>query len=270
MRKRAFTLIELLVVIAIIAILAAILFPVFAKARERAHQTSCLSNEKQLGTAFMMYLSDSDSKLPWWVMPASRPLPSPFDVGSINQPGGGTATPDYTWDVAIYNYVKTVESFTCPTTSIKTRDKRFPVRSYSFPRNVSGMPVGRAKNPAATVLLFEKGRQTVGIRADSTGEWFGQTTDGAQVPMFQFPNNPEKWGTNHRGGNNFLFVDGHSRWYKAVRFTQQTGRSLDNPYGYAFGNSPASGQFQFGFCGGKTTTSPTDPYANEWGANLPD
>src|SRR5947199_5029773 len=64
MRSRAFTLIELLVVIAIIAILAAILFPVFAQAREKARQATCQSNLKQIGTAFSLYLQDFDESFP--------------------------------------------------------------------------------------------------------------------------------------------------------------------------------------------------------------
>src|SRR5688500_16687767 len=64
MRRRAFTLIELLVVIAIIAILAAILFPVFSQARDKARQTSCLSNAKQLGLGLMQYLQDADDAMP--------------------------------------------------------------------------------------------------------------------------------------------------------------------------------------------------------------
>src|SRR5262245_17029298 len=63
-RVRAFTLIELLVVIAIIAILAAILFPVFAQARAKAHQATCLSNEKQIGNALMLYVQDYDERMP--------------------------------------------------------------------------------------------------------------------------------------------------------------------------------------------------------------
>src|SRR5215213_4475316 len=91
----AFTLIELLVVIAIIAILAAILFPVFAQAREQARPTSCLSNLKQLGTGAMMYLQDFDETYPAnWAGSAAKWF--------ARDPVGG----NYHWNDAIYPYVK--------------------------------------------------------------------------------------------------------------------------------------------------------------------
>lgn len=94
-RRSGFTLIELLVVIAIIAILAAILFPVFAKAREKARQIACLSNEKQLGLGIMQYTQDNDE---------FYPISNDEIVGS----GGGN------WGQAIFPYVKSLDVFKCP------------------------------------------------------------------------------------------------------------------------------------------------------------
>src|SRR4051812_7716570 len=99
-KRNGFTLIELLVVIAIIPILAAILFPVFAQAREKARQTGCLSNLKQIGTGLMMYTQDYDEAYPcnwygglWPTMPNGR---------------------QYKWMDALYPYVKNEQVFTCP------------------------------------------------------------------------------------------------------------------------------------------------------------
>lgn len=103
--KKGFTLIELLVVIAIIAILAAILFPVFAQAREKARQTSCLSNLKQMGLGFMMYAQDYDE-----TMPAAFILASPTGVVGIN--GGGRAEIPY--EHQILPYIKNDQIFSCP------------------------------------------------------------------------------------------------------------------------------------------------------------
>jgi len=100
--KRAFTLIELLVVIAIIAILAAILFPVFAKVREKARQTTCLSNEKQLGLGFLQYTEDYDEHWPVNGGGATNPL-----IGNPNSLGAG-------WGGQIYPYIKSTAVFICP------------------------------------------------------------------------------------------------------------------------------------------------------------
>ena len=95
-RRIAFTLIELLVVIAIIAILAAILFPVFARARENARRTSCVNNMKQMGLGVAMYVQDNDGRYPM----------------SSNTDGSGRRWPDY-----IFPYVKSAQLFICPSVS---------------------------------------------------------------------------------------------------------------------------------------------------------
>jgi prepilin-type N-terminal cleavage/methylation domain-containing protein/prepilin-type processing-associated H-X9-DG protein len=132
--KRAFTLIELLVVIAIIAILAAILFPVFAKVREKARQISCLSNEKQIGLATMQYTQDYDERFP-------------VDWGSQGSP----------WNVAIEPYVKAglkadasdwnraKSIYHCPDDGASA----IYTMSYSVNANIGGMPYAPSKTIAA-------------------------------------------------------------------------------------------------------------------------
>ncbi|BDI32072.1 hypothetical protein CCAX7_41230 [Capsulimonas corticalis] len=139
-KKIGFTLIELLVVIAIIAILAAILFPVFAKAREKARQTSCLSNMKQLGLGFMQYSQDNDEKNP--------------DGVNWYYPGGNG------WGGQIYAYVKSKQVFLCPS---DTTSGNKIYSSYAYNSNntnpdgstVDSYSIAQYVSPAKTVLLFE-------------------------------------------------------------------------------------------------------------------
>jgi len=97
--KTGFTLIELLVVIAIIAILAAILFPVFAKVREKARQTSCASNMRQLGLGVLQYIQDYDEK-----------FPAVWD----NRSNIGAGEKDINWAQEIYPYVNSIQVYVCP------------------------------------------------------------------------------------------------------------------------------------------------------------
>src|SRR5438093_7197885 len=101
--RNGFTLIELLVVIAIIAILAAILFPVFAQAREKARAASCLSNLKQLSLGMLMYSQDYDETFPEWRWDLH------YKDGSFSKNNGTTV-----WWNAIYPYVKNAKVYTCP------------------------------------------------------------------------------------------------------------------------------------------------------------
>jgi prepilin-type N-terminal cleavage/methylation domain-containing protein/prepilin-type processing-associated H-X9-DG protein len=169
--RRGFTLIELLVVIAIIAILAAILFPVFSQAREKARASACLSNMKQLGLAYSQYLQDYDETMP------SGP----------NKWGGGNG-----WAGQIYPYVKSTQVFLCPDDSGPgdyisygvnrnlvgyTSDAAFTT-AQPLPAQISSMT-----GPSKTVLLFEvlyaKATGAIAVTSTTADGQFSPCGDGA-------------------------------------------------------------------------------------------
>ena len=139
MKKTAFTLIELLVVIAIIAILAAILFPVFAQARDKARATACLSNEKQMGLAMMQYVQDYDEQYP----------------NGCGGYGNGMG-----WAGQIYNYIKSTKVFLCPSDPIDTDfisyglNNNFIIATGGASPNKS-LSASKLTASARTVLVFE-------------------------------------------------------------------------------------------------------------------
>ena len=228
-----FTLIELLVVIAIIAILAAILFPVFAKAREKARQIACLSNEKQIGLALMQYTQDFDEMLPQ----ASFP-PAGVSVNAANVPK---------WMDVIYTYVKTTQAFDCPDnianslefvpctvgaagTCTNRAGYRFGTyginaanyrgQTYSSPIVPTHPPVGQPlaalAAPANTVFLSEvvyadSGYNSCNIAWDS--DPFNPVVTTTSPP------NLLSRGVNiapliHTGGTNVMWCDGHAKWMR--------------------------------------------------------
>ncbi len=147
--SRAFTLIELLVVIAIISILAAVLFPVFATAREKARQTQCSSNAKQLSLAWIQYVQDYDE-----LVPCGAPM---------TIPNGGIMMHGLAWGSQLYPYVKSKGVYTCPDDDTKVTGSKTEC-SYAMNTNTavninSGYRIGNVAStflaPAMSVLLFE-------------------------------------------------------------------------------------------------------------------
>ena len=219
MRRRAFTLIELLVVIAIIAILAAILFPVFAKAREKARQSSCQSNEKQILTAILQYGQDYDEKYPWAAW-------------------NGGATLGNHWREATSPYIKNIQVWVCP-----SADASVMVNSgswggwngicdkvaYGWNEDAQNNPaMSGCSNPATTYLILDRGDDQCftawynwegrAQRSRKNGNWI----DGP-----------------HLEGKNCGFCDGHVKWFRRDQIkardlpTTEVGYDAASPY-YAY------------------------------------
>ncbi|BDI32052.1 hypothetical protein CCAX7_41030 [Capsulimonas corticalis] len=219
-RKHGFTLIELLVVIAIIAILAAILFPVFAKAREKARQISCASNEKQLGLGLMQYAQDNDEDLPY------------------RKFNGVPAMSTTNWKTYIEPYVKSKGVYVCPSNPSKGADSdnspiprgyavnAWDTQFYVTPDRpfVDCDPTFYCVSPISLAALTQPS-QTVGVVefASSFPDYHVTST------FFNFFDSP---GSNlfagHTGRGNFLFLDGHVKAMKPLStLDKEDGGSAD-------------------------------------------
>lgn len=195
MRRRGFTLIELLVVIAIIAILAAILFPVFAKAREKARQSSCLSNVKQIATAILSYAQDYDERMP-------------LEAGYIPTATflAGPEWPNYWWQ-QVEPYMKNLQILACPSSSVKsvnsgnTSDTRYTI-NYGYNLLASGQSLGTCKLPSET-----------GINVDGVNNYWRLYDSTATGTAYV-------WATKiHNDGFNANFADGHAKWINGAPFS---------------------------------------------------
>jgi prepilin-type N-terminal cleavage/methylation domain-containing protein/prepilin-type processing-associated H-X9-DG protein len=256
---KAFTLIELLVVIAIIAILAAILFPVFAQAREKARQTACLSNLKQIGTAVMLYVQDYDEAYPIRTNAGGKGLC--FDPSSLN-PAPGTTNPYCTslaWPWQIQSYVKNNAVYVCPsgtgrdyaaTVAAGKDSLKVPIpisyginlSMYQYPANdqpYTGdngpVSLSRMNAPASTYFIADA------VVSDFSNNWI----DRLRFSNINSLNLKEIQGCNaaspytsqtlikyptlstsaerHQGGENIAFADGHAAFRQFGRISCAIG-----------------------------------------------
>lgn len=240
--RRAFTLIELLVVIAIIAILAAILFPVFAQAKTAAKKTACLSNQRQIGIALTMYRDESDGVNFFFghAVDPSRAQPTvPFG-----------ATRENRWWNQIQPYMKSLDLLVSPSDSGKRphvledgKDGRPLVpRSYVANRAVESLSETAIERPSDVVAVTVKN----GVYDDS---WF-------EPPKNLYPKavgQPPVLALDlQSGGINMTFFDGHAKW-------QSKGYTLSDPCGLPWSGVDIMRQYPIPPTPGQPTRTPWHP-----------
>lgn len=212
MVQRGFTLVELLVVIAIIAILAAILFPVFARAREKARQASCLSNVKQIVLGELQYAQDYGERFPYFLTNPARGEP---------------------WWNAIQPYLRNEDIYGCPSYPRPAAATTYSGKHYPYPRygmnqrmlydwNNCGF-LGAIMRPAEIVLI---GDCCHGMGDAWRIAWpnapGGSSSSPRKCDVARNEQNDE-WA-RHNGGNNLGFVDGHAKWMAGKAFYSQRNR----------------------------------------------
>ncbi|MES2461888.1 MAG: DUF1559 domain-containing protein [Armatimonadota bacterium] len=260
--QNAFTLIELLVVIAIIAILAAILFPVFAQAREKARQSACLSNNKQIANALMLYVQDYDEALP---------------MGAWSSGSGATAISGR-WFRDLYPYLKNVDVYVCPNIT----DDPMGIAGYYRPKLAAGFPnfigdtalypqspggyamnanlfggtlsktLAEIPDSSGTFIICDASRVTSDVLKDPyrydpdswpklqdrDSDWqVTPPTDwiGGSATRYTIDGSDQRRRpiARHSGGLNVIYCDGHARWSKITQFLGPLSATQNGwPYGH--------------------------------------
>ena len=255
--RRGFTLIELLVVIAIIAILAAILFPVFAQAREKARQVSCSSNEKQIGLAVAQYVQDYDEALPYanYVDSSGGYVNWQYEVDPYVKGG----YPEHNNTLATGAGAPHLSVFFCPDWDRTASETLYqgtgpaptPSKSYLANQNYMGAYVGTNTDfarPSASLAAFKTPAQTV-LFAEGRGNTVNTSGNDTPSATLTGPNSIAltDWGnyvggrTRHAGGSNYLFTDGHVKWFRAPNPNRQPdGTPVESQSGVVYSQAQAT------------------------------
>ncbi len=208
--KKGFTLVELLVVIAIIAILAALLFPVFAAAKEKAKQTACLSNMNQIGLATVLYQEDYDDQLFFRTVSATSVgrtrVASPTYMSKTVNPA--LYYPEL-WYNLLTPYDKSTKIWACPsdgqpTISADSNGADTIARSYIISSAIEDLASSQVENPVSSIVVTEKW--------STAGDTWVDEMDGDMLPQQTFPNEMNVPANRHTGGMNSSFFDGHAKW----------------------------------------------------------
>jgi prepilin-type N-terminal cleavage/methylation domain-containing protein/prepilin-type processing-associated H-X9-DG protein len=220
-KNRAFTLIELLVVIAIIAILAAMLLPALASAKQRAWTTSCTSNLHQIGLGMRMFADDNTEFYP----------ESGADI-----PWGGTdmVTQKPGWMEQVVSYVGNTNAYNCPANVQLPLNMRGPFNYFNGVR-AAYVLTGQFGSVKSTSILFPSAQvlsgDTCGIPNQSPGEGTGDSFDPFDADKDDYSQNcvggpangtPAELWQVHSKGQNILFADGHVKWYKGYNAAEMT------------------------------------------------
>ncbi|RYX82401.1 DUF1559 domain-containing protein [bacterium] len=241
---KGFTLIELLVVIAIIAILAAILFPVFGRARENARKTSCASNLRQMGLGLFQYTQDYDDKYP---INATYSYSGDL-IGSYGE-----------WMVRLQPYVKNVQIFRCPSFrrvdvvsyTVNGVATEYP-RMYNYGINEFVCSKGNGAADDRTVGGFFSGKvaqasmmpiiadSKVPVWPDLTRVYNSEDTGGA---WYQASVTPDPLFTRHMDGQNILYADGHTKWQNTKTIAYNPNSTATAPAGSPPGAGDSSYKF---------------------------
>jgi prepilin-type N-terminal cleavage/methylation domain-containing protein/prepilin-type processing-associated H-X9-DG protein len=216
--KRTFTLIELLVVIAIIAILAAILFPVFSQARAKARQISCLSNQRQLGIAARMYMTDNDGSLfhhhEEWVLDDGTTVNQlPTSLEGCLGGGFGNSHAEKPWLGVLSPYLKSMTTAHCPEAPAGESYLLNSIFTHKSCRYALEGVLGDfaseplvAALPNPNLILFSERNNDGAPDQDDYDSWVGEP---ALVEWLKY--------NRHNEGANYTYSDGHARWLRWSR-----------------------------------------------------